>query len=209
LSPRDVGLELLENSTATGTALVAIILMVGPVSGAHLNPAITLVDRALHGITTLQAGVYVAAQLLGAVIGAAVANLMFSLPLVEFSTKSRAGVGLLIAESVATAGLVLVVFGVVRSRRPAAAPIAVGAYITAAYWFTASTSFANPAVTFGRTVTNTFAGIAPMSAPAFIAMQLVGAAVGGFLVKLLYPDIEDLARDVVVPPTTKSTAERL
>jgi arsenate reductase len=143
LSPGNVGLELFENAVATGAVLVAIILAVGPVSGAHLNPVITLVDRMFHGVSSVAAATYIVAQIAGAVVGAVIANLMFSLPAVEVSTRVRTGGGLWLGE-VATFGLALVVFGVVRSGRSGLAPFAVGAYITGAYFFSSSTSFANP-----------------------------------------------------------------
>ena len=172
----DVGLQLLENAVATAAALVAIILAMGPVSGAHLNPVVTLADRVLGGLTTVEAAGYVAAQFVGGAVGVVITNLMFSLPAVELSTTSRSSGGLWLAEVVATFGLLLVIFGVVRSGRTSMAPFAVGAYIGGAYFFTSSTSFANPAVTTARMLSDTFAGIAPGSAPAFVAAQLVGAA---------------------------------
>ena len=180
-------------------ALVAIILAVGPVSGAHLNPVVTLADRFFGGVGTAETCVYVLAQLAGAVFGAVVANLMFSLPAIELSTKVRSSSGLWLAEAVATFGLLLVIFGVVRSGRASAAPFAVGAYIGGAYFFTASTSFANPAVTVARTLSNTFAGIAWRSAPAFVLFQVVGALVAVGVVSVLYPQIAAVARDVVLP----------
>lgn len=199
LSPGNVGLELFENATATAGALVAIILAVGPVSGAHLNPVVTIADRYFGGLSTRAAVGYVGAQLVGGWIGAVIANLMFSRVALELSTKTRSGGGLWLAEAVATFGLLLVIFGVVRSGRSSAAPFAVGAYIGGAYFFTASTSFANPAVTFARMFSDTFAGIRPSSAPAFVAAQLVGmlAAVGA--VRILYPRVDDIAQEVVVP----------
>lgn len=199
LSPSDVGLQLFENAAATAAALVAIILAVGPVSGAHLNPVVTLADRAFGGVTNAVAGAYVVAQLLGGAAGAILANLMFSLPAVEVSTKPRVGAGLWLGEVVATFGLVLVVFGVVRSGRTGTAPFAVGAYIAGAYWFTSSTSFANPAVTLARTLSNTFVGISPASAPAFILAQLVGCALAVLAARTLYPDIAVVAGDAVIP----------
>jgi glycerol uptake facilitator-like aquaporin len=199
LSPGDVGLQLLENAAATGAALVAIILAVGPVSGAHLNPVVTLVDRVFGGVDSRTAGTYVAAQFAGGVVGVAVANLMFDRSAFEWSTKVRSGDGLWLAETVATLGLLLVVFGVVRAGRVSVAPFAVGAYIAGAYFFTSSTSFANPAVTAARTLTDTFAGIDPTSAPAFVAAQLVGAGLAAVVVKVLYPDVAAVADDVVVP----------
>ncbi|HEX5267614.1 MAG TPA: aquaporin [Acidimicrobiales bacterium] len=199
LSPGNVGLELLENAAATAGALVAIILAVGPVSGAHLNPIVTLADRWFGGIDTPAAAGYVGAQLAGGWAGAVVANLMFSRPAVELATRSRTGGGVWLAEAVATFGLVLVVFGVVRSGRAGAAPFAVGAYIGGAYFFTASTSFANPAVTFGRMFSDSFAGIRPSSAPAFVAAQVVGGALSVAVVGFLYPGVERAAADVLMP----------
>lgn len=186
LSPHDVGLQLLENSVVTGAALVALVLALQPVSAAF-NPAVTLVEMAL-GVVRPRAGlVLVGAQVVGGFTGAVVANLMFGLDAVDLATRHRGGAGLWLAEVVATLGLVTVVFGTVRSRRPDRVAYAVGTYITAAYWFTSSTSFANPAVTLARTVSNSFAGIAPASVPVFVVMQLVGAALGGLLVRLLFP----------------------
>jgi glycerol uptake facilitator-like aquaporin len=198
LSPGNLGLELFENAAATGAALVAIILAVGPVSGAHLNPVITLVDRLFGGITSRDAWAYVAAQVTGGLLGAVIANLMFGLDAVQISTRARSGGGLWLGEAVATFGLALVVFGVVRSGRSGLAPFAVGAYIAAAYFFTSSTSFANPAVTISRMFSNTFSGIAPSSVLAFIPLQLVGAAVGVGALRVLYPDVRRAAATVVV-----------
>jgi glycerol uptake facilitator-like aquaporin len=198
LSPNDHGLELFENAVVTAAALIAIILAVGPVSGAHLNPVITLSDWILGGVRRGEAAVYVGAQVLGGMLGAIVANLMFDLPAVEISQAQRSGSGLLLGEVVATLGLVLVVFGVVRSRRAGIAAFAVGAYIGAAYFFTSSTSFANPAVTLARTLSNTFAGIAPSSVPAFIVAQLVGGLIVGLLVvRILYPNAATSAYDLI------------
>ncbi|MDQ6910659.1 MAG: aquaporin family protein [Actinomycetota bacterium] len=202
LSPGDAGLQLFENAAATAAALVAIILALGPVSGAHLNPVVTLVDRAFGGVTSSEAGVYVGAQLVGGAIGATAANAMFSLPLMELSTTSREAGGLWLSEIIATFGLLLVIFGVVRSGRSATAPFAVGAYVGAAYFFTSSTSFANPAVTVARTLSNTFAGIAPASVPAFLAAQLVGAAFALVTIRALYPDIADVAPQVIFKEPT-------
>jgi arsenate reductase len=205
LSPGDVGLQLFENAAATAGALVAIILALGPVSGAHLNPVVTLADRVFGGLGTIEAGIYIAAQTVGATLGAVVANLMFSLPAIELSTKARSSGALWLSEVVATFGLLLVIFGVVRSGRSAAAPFAVGAYIGGAYFATSSTSFANPAVTAARTLSNTFAGIAWRSAPAFIVAQIVGAAVAVIVVRVLYPTVAASAANVVVPHRTEST----
>ncbi|WP_433436885.1 MIP/aquaporin family protein [Nonomuraea sp. CA-141351] len=192
LSPSDAGLQLLENSIATAFALTVLILIMGPVSGAHFNPVVSLADwllgrrtgEGLDGRTLLA---YLPAQIAGALGGAVLANLMFELPVAAASTHERTGPALWLGEIVATAGLVALIFALVRTGRAALAPPAVGAYIGAAYWFTSSTSFANPAVTLGRTVTDTFAGIAPASAPGFVAAQLIGAALGVALVRLLHP----------------------
>jgi len=199
LSPGDTGLQLLENAVATATALVAIILAVGPVSGAHLNPVITLADRIFGGLDTRTAGAYIGAQVAGGALGTVMANLMFDLRAVEWATTERSSGGLWLAEVVATFGLLLVVFGVVRSGRSSVAPFAVGAYIGGAYFFTASTSFANPAVTLARTLSDTFAGIEPASVPAFVAAQFIGAAVAVIAVRTLYPHIAESAAEVVVP----------
>ncbi len=199
LSPGDGGLQLLESSLVTGAALVAIILAVGPVSGAHLNPVVTLADRVFGGLTSREAVGYVGAQLVGGAVGAVLANLMFELPAVSVSTHSRSAGSLWLGEVVATFGLLLVALGVARSARPSAAPFAVGGYIAAAYWFTSSTSFANPAVTVARTLSDTFAGIAPASVPAFLAAQVVGAALAVGAVGLLYPDAPRPSTRLVVP----------
>lgn len=188
LSPGDVGLQLLENAFATAAALAAIILTLGPVSGAHLNPAITLVDRALGRRDTSEAAAYIGAQVVGGCVGAALANIMFERALIDPSTHTRSGTALWVGEVVATFGLVLVVFGMTRSGSHRAVPFAVAGYIAGAYWFTSSTSFANPAVTVGRTLSDSFSGIAPSSAPAFIAAQLCGAALALGIVKVLFPD---------------------
>jgi glycerol uptake facilitator-like aquaporin len=186
LSPSDTGLQLLENSVVTGAALVALILALQPVS-ASFNPVVTLVERVLGRITSRDALGLVTAQVLGGVLGAVVANLMFDLDAVSVSTHHRATGGHLLGEVVATLGLVVVVFGALRSPRIETVAFAVGGYITAAYWFTSSTSFANPAVTVARMLSDTFAGIAPASVPAFVLMQLVGGALGWATVLLLRP----------------------
>ena len=204
LSPGDVGLQLLENAAATAGALVAVILALGPVSGAHLNPVVTLADRVLGGMTSAEAVAYVGAQVAGGAVGAVAANLMFSLPAVGLSDTTRSSGGLWFSEVVATFGLLLVIFGVVRSGRPAVAPFAVGAYIGGAYFFTSSTSFANPAVTVARTLSDTFAGISPESAPPFVVAQVVGALLAVAAVRALYPTITEVASDVVVPRTTST-----
>jgi len=187
LSPGDVGLELLENAAATAGALTALIWMLGAVSGAHLNPVVTLLDRAFGRMGNRDAGCYVAAQVVGGCLGAMLANLMFGLRAVELSTTTRSSGGLWLSEVVATAGLLLVIHGCVRTGRADAVAVAVGVWIGGAYFFTSSTSFANPAVTIARTLSDTFAGIAPSSAPMFIGMQLVGLVLAGCGVRLLFP----------------------
>jgi glycerol uptake facilitator-like aquaporin len=197
LSPDDTGLQLLESSTATAAALVALILAFGAISGAHFNPVVTVADVVFGGTTRREAAAYIPAQIAGAMLGAIVANLMFDLDAVTLSTHERSGGGLWLGEIVATFGLLIVILGVVRSGRGDMAPFAVAGYIAAAYWFTSSTSFANPAVTVGRTLTDTFAGIAPASAPAFILMQLIGGGLAVSLALYLHPDVPSV--DLVVP----------
>ncbi len=197
LSPDDVGLQLLENAVATAGGLVALILALGSVSGAHFNPVVSLADRLLGGLTTRELLAYVPAQIAGGCVGAVVANLMFDLDAVTLSTQDRSGSGLLLGEVVATFGLLTVILGVVRSGRTAMAPFAVGGYIAAAYWFTSSTSFANPAVTMGRMLSDTFAGIEPSSAPGFVAAQLVGGLGAVGLARYLFPTAS--TPDLVVP----------
>lgn len=187
LSPDDVGLQLLENAAATAGALIGLILTFGAVSGAHFNPVVTLVDR-LHGtISTRDTIFYVAAQTIGGFVGAVTANLMFSLPAVELSNTARSSGALWLSEVVATIGLLLVIHGCVRTGRATAVPFAVGVWIGGAYWFTSSTSFANPAVTIARTFSDSFAGIKPSSAPMFIVMQLAGGLLAFGLIRFLYP----------------------
>ncbi|MEH1129363.1 MIP/aquaporin family protein [Micromonospora sp. CPCC 206061] len=216
LSPDDVGLQLLQNSIATAFALGALILTFGPVSGAHFNPVVSAADwllgrRAGTGLTTSDLGGYVLAQTAGAIAGSILANLMFALPAVDLSTKDRAAGHLWLGEIVATTGLILLIFALARSGRTAVAPAAVGAYIGAAYWFTSSTSFANPAVTIGRAFTDTFAGITPASVPGFIAAQVVGLAVAVGLLLALYPDVAraadhvNVAHDSAEPATNHTT----
>jgi glycerol uptake facilitator-like aquaporin len=208
LSPGNTGLELLENAAATAAGLFAIILMFGPVSGAHFNPVVSFVDAAFGGLRWRDAAAYLPAQVAGCILGAVVTNLMFGLTAVSISTKSRASAGHFLSEIIATLGLLLVIMALVRSGRSGSAPAAVGAYIGAAYFFTSSTSFANPAITVGRMFSNTFAGIAPASAPAFIGAQVIGGALAFALVKLLYPEMTPAqAADVVVPHPTGATAD--
>jgi len=211
LSPNDVGLQLLENSVATAFALGALILTFGPVSGAHFNPVVSAADwflgrRTRTGLTGTDVAGYVVAQTAGAIAGSILANLMFDLAPVTFSTKDRAEGHLWLGEVVATAGLLLLIFSLARSGRAAVAPAAVGAYIGAAYWFTSSTSFANPAVTVGRAFTDTFAGIAPASLSGFVAAQLVGLLVGVGLLLALYPSAGAAAGEVVVEQTADQPA---
>ncbi len=200
LSPGDVGLELFENAAATGAGLFAIILMFGPVSGGHFNPVVSCLDASFGGMRWREAAAYTPAQVAGCITGAIVANAMFAQTLVTISTKHRASGAHLLAEIVATLGLMLVIFSLTRTKRGATAPAAVGAYIAAAYFFTSSTSFANPAISIGRIFSNTFAGIAPSSVPGYIAAQIVGgfAAIG--LLRVLYPDVTpEEAAEVMLP----------
>jgi glycerol uptake facilitator-like aquaporin len=201
LSPGDVGLQLFENAAATAVGLVAIILTFGPVSGAHVNPVVSLADRAFGGLSTGDVVAYIPAQVAGCCGGAMLANRMFHLPFVELSTKARTGGGLWLAEVVATIGLLLVIFAVARSGRASIAPFAVGAYIGGAYFWTASTSFANPAIVVGRMLSNTFAGIKPSSAPGFILFELVGLILAVGIIKVLYPGTDDTTDEAVAPMT--------
>jgi glycerol uptake facilitator-like aquaporin len=189
LSPTDVGLQLLENAAATAGALVGLILMFGAVSGAHFNPVVTLVDWRFGTIEGRDAGWYVSAQTLGGCIGAVIANVMFSLPAVELSTTARSSGALWLSEVVATVGLLLVIHGCVRTGRASVVPFAVGLWIGGAYFFTSSTSFANPAITVARSLSDTLAGIAPQDAPMFILAQLIGAGLAALVAKFLFdPD---------------------
>ncbi|MFI1919139.1 aquaporin [Nocardia sp. NPDC020380] len=192
LSPGNSGLQLLENSTATVLGLGVLILIFAPASGAHFNPAVSLADwltgrRTGTGLTTVDLAGYLIAQVLGAVAGSVLANAMFDQPAIQISTCHRVTTGHLIGEVVATAGLIAVVFALTRTARAALSAPAIAAYIGAAYWFTSSTSFANPAVTIGRVFSDTFAGIAPSSAPAFVLAELAGAAIGLTLIGIVYP----------------------
>lgn len=195
LSPHDTGLQLLENALVTGAVLVALILALGPVSAAF-NPVVTLAERAFGALTNRAAALLVAAQVVGCSLGVVVANLMFDLDAVSVSSHERDGGGLWLGEVVATFGLLLVVFGVVRAGRGSQVAYAVGGYITAAYWFTSSTSFANPAISVGRTLSDTFAGIAPASVPMFALMQLLGGALAVGAVRLLYPEAAEVAEEL-------------
>jgi glycerol uptake facilitator-like aquaporin len=200
LSPNDIGLKLFENAAATATGLFAIILMFGPVSGGHFNPVVSLVDASFGGLSWRDALAYIPAQVLGCVLGALTANGMFALSVVTISTKHRATGPHFLSEVIATLGLLLVIFSLARTKRGASAPAAVGAYIGAAYFFTSSTSFANPAISIGRMFSDTFAGIAPSSVPAFIAAQLIGGAVAIAAIRTLYPHVTpEQAADVVLP----------
>jgi glycerol uptake facilitator-like aquaporin len=195
LSPDDIGLQLLENSLITGAALVALILALGPVSAAF-NPVVTLAERFFGALSNREAAVFITAQIAGCCLGAILANLMFDLDAVTLSTHARDTGGLWLGEVIATFGLLVVIFGVVRAGRGSVVAFAVGGYITAAYWFTSSTSFANPAISIGRMLSNTFAGIAPASVPMFVIMQLLGGALAIGAVLVLYPDASKVADDV-------------
>jgi arsenate reductase len=199
LSPGNSGLELLENAAATATGLFALILMVGPASGAHFNPVVSFVDAAFGGMTWRHATAYGVTQVAGCSIGAMVANLMFSQGAVSISTHHRASAAHFLSEVVATFGLIVLIFALARTGRGRSAPAAVGAYIGAAYFFTSSTSFANPAIAVGRMFSNTFAGIAPSSVPVFVGAEALGGVLAFVVVKVLYPGVTPAeAADVVV-----------
>ena len=209
LSPGQVGLQLLENSTTTVLGLAVLILLFGPVSGAHFNPVVSAVDWLLgrHAGTGLSGRdmlAYTVAQLGGAIGGALLANVMFGLSVFQVSHKVRTSAGLWVGEVVATAGLIALIVVLARTGRAASSAAAVGAYIGAAYWFTSSTSFANPAVTVGRAFSDTFAGISPTSVPGFVIAQLIGGALGAGLVLALYPDADTAASHVILPPSATS-----
>jgi arsenate reductase len=210
LSPNDVGLQLFENAAATAAGLFTIILMFGPVSGGHFNPVVSLADASFGGIRWRDALAYLPAQVAGCVLGAVAANGMFSLAAVSISVHHRASAAHLLSEAIATAGLLLVIFSLARTKRSSTAPAAVGAYIGAAYFFTSSASFANPAISVGRMFSDTFAGIAPASVPGFVAAQLLGGACAVLAVRALYPDVTPAeAEEVVVPHhEQRPTAER-
>lgn len=208
LSPGDTGLQLFENAAATAAGLFTFILMFGPVSGAHFNPVVSLVDAAFGGLRRRHLVAYIPTQIAGCISGAVLANAMFSLGAISISSHHRASPAHLLAEVVATIGLLLVIFSLARTHRGELAPAAVGAYIGAAYFFTSSTSFANPAIDVGRMFSDTFAGIAPASVPSFIVAQLVGAGLGLGLIKVLYPDLTpEEAKDAVLPHGDSPGAE--
>ena len=200
LSPGATGLELLENAAATAAGLFAVILMFGAVSGGHFNPIVSFVDAVFGGLSWRDAAAYLPAQVGGCIAGAIVANLMFSRAAVELSTKHRASPAHFLSEVIATLGLLLVIFALARSGRSQSTPAAVGAYIGAAYFFTSSTSFANPAITVGRSLSNTFAGIAPSSVPSFIGAQILGGLAAVGLIVVLYPSLTaEQASEVLLP----------
>ena len=200
LSPGNVGLQLFENAAATAAGLFAIILMFGPVSGGHFNPAVSLADARFGGISWRDTLAYVPTQIVGCILGAITANAMFSLAAISVSTHHRASPAHLFSEIIATGGLLLVIFALARTGRTRTAPAAVGAYIGAAYFFTSSASFANPAISIGRMFSNTFAGIAPSSVPTFIFAQLVGAACAILVLRVLYPDVTAYEAAAVILP---------
>jgi glycerol uptake facilitator-like aquaporin len=208
----DVGVQLLANSTTTALGLAVLILVFGPVSGAHFNPVVSVADwwlgrRSGHGLRLGHVGVYTAAQVLGGIGGAVLANLMFGLSAASWSQHRRGDGGVWLGEVVATMGLILLIFALARTDRTSYAAAAVGAYIGAAYWFTSSTSFANPAVTVGRAFSDTFAGIAPASVPGFVIAQLLGLLVGVGVLLVLYPHAGEAADAVIVPKDYRSSGE--
>jgi glycerol uptake facilitator-like aquaporin len=207
LSPGQTGLELLENAAATAAGLFAIIVMFGPVSGGHFNPLVSFADAAFGGLRWRDAAAYLPAQVAGCVAGAVAANLMFAQAAVSVSAKHRASGAHFLSEVIATAGLILVIFALARSGRSRGAPAAVGAYIGAAYFFTSSTSFANPAITIGRMFSASFAGIAPSSVPAFIAAQAAGGIAGVLIIRALYPGVTPAeAASIVIPHEAEALA---
>jgi glycerol uptake facilitator-like aquaporin len=210
LSPGDTGLDLFENAAATAGGLFAIILMFGPVSGGHFNPVVSFVDAAFGGVRWRDAAAYLPAQVAGCIAGAIAANVMFSLPALSISVRHRASPAHFLSEVIATLGLMLVIFALARSGRSRVTPSAVGAYIGAAYFFTSSASFANPAITIGRMFSDTFAGIAPSSAPAFIVAQVIGGVLAVVVVKALYPDVTPAeAADVVIPHLASTASDEV
>lgn len=207
LSPGDTGLQLLENALATGFGLTAIILWLGPVSGAHLNPVVSLAERLFGGMDGRTLAAYVAAQVAGGAIGVVLSNVMFDLPALQLSTTVRSSPGLVVSEVVATFGLVALIFGMVRAGSQSHIAFAVGGYIAGAYFFTSSTSFANPAVTIVRTLSDTFAGIRPADVGPYVAAQLVGMALAVGAIRVLYPVRDHDEADVVVPHPTPAAVE--
>lgn len=208
LSGGNVAVALLANTVATGAALVALILTFGPISGAHFNPAVTLADASQGGIAWRDVPAYLGAQIVGAFAGVAAADMMFELPIFFASQKVRQGGSQLFSEFVATFGLLAVIWGCVRLKQKAAVPFAVASYITAAYWFTSSTSFANPAVTLARSASDTFAGIRPVDVPGFVVAQLLGASVATLLFRWLVPSLPEEAEEVVVPHEEEGARRR-
>ena len=208
LSPGQTGLELVENAAATAAGLFAIILMFGPVSGGHFNPVVSFADAVFGGLSWRDAAAYLPAQVAGCVAGAVLANLMFAQAAVSISTKHRATPAHFLSEIVATLGLIVVIFALARSGRSRSAAAAVGAYIGAAYFFTSSTSFANPAITVGRMFSDTFAGIAPSSAPAFIAAQIIGGALAVLVIRALYPRLAPAEAAEIIVPHQQDPAEQ-
>jgi glycerol uptake facilitator-like aquaporin len=209
-SPGATGLELLENAAATAAGLFAIILMFGPVSGGHFNPVVSFVDAVFGGLSWRDAAAYLPVQVAGCAGGAVVANLMFALPAVSISAKHRATPAHFLSEIVATVGLIVVIFALARSGRSRSAAAAVGAYIGAAYFFTSSTSFANPAITVGRMFSDTFAGIAPASVPSFIAAQVIGGALAVVVIRALYPRLTPAqAAGIIVPHQDQAASSAL
>lgn len=206
LSPGDTGLELLQNAAATAAGLFAIILMFGPVSGGHFNPVVSFTDAALGGLRWRDAAAYLPAQVAGCVGGAIVANLMFAQSAVSISVKQRATPAHFLSEVIATLGLIVMIFALARTGQSRSAPAAVGAYIGAAYFFTSSTSFANPAITIGRTFSDTFAGIAPSSVPAFIAAQVIGGALAVAVIRTLYPSRTPAEAAGIIVPHLQGTS---
>lgn len=206
LSGGNAAVALLANTIATGAALVALILAFGPVSGAHFNPAVTLADASQRGVPWREVPGYIAGQLFGAFVGVACAHLMFGLPLFSASTHARSGASQMFSEFIAAFGLLSVIWGCSRLRS-SAVPFAVGAYITAAYWFTASTSFANPAVALARAATNTFSGIRPADVPGFVVAELLGAGAATVLFRWLVPALPEVAPNVLVRHTANNIGQ--
>ena len=208
LSPHDIGLELFENAAATAGGLYVIILMFGPVSGGHFNPVVSFVDAHFGGISRRDALAYLPAQVIGCILGAITANAMFALSAISISTHHRASPAHAFSEIIAAGGLILVIFALARTRRSTITPAAVGAYIGAAYFFTSSASFANPAISIGRMFSNTFAGIAPASVPAYIVAQALGGALAIVALRTLYPDVTPADAATVLLPHEQDGRDR-